>query len=96
MSGSAEPRREESTASGRARDTMSEPNRRTDWEILEILVANSPLYVMDIARIADRHPITVDRTCARLHEREYISLLGRGLYDVTEDGIRQLECADGL
>lgn len=79
----------------RVGDIMSELNRETDREILDILVANAPLRVMDIAKIADRHPITVDQTCARLHEQGHISSLGRGLYDVTGDGLRQLENTDG-
>ncbi len=41
---------------------------------------------MDIASAADRHPITVDQTCARLHEDGQIQPVGRGVYDVTEDG----------
>lgn len=91
----AKPHREESPASMQASDVMSELDRETDREILDILVANAPLRVMDIAKIADRHPITVDQTCARLHEQGHISPLGRGLYDVTDDGIQQLEETDG-
>ncbi|WP_254547294.1 transcriptional regulator [Halomarina pelagica] len=95
MSDPAQRRREKSTANMRAEEIMSELNRETDREILDILVTNAPLRVMDIAKIADRHPITVDQTCARLHEQGHISPLGRGLYDVTDDGIRHLENIDG-
>lgn len=65
---------------------MSELRREPDREILAILSKNSPLHVMDIARIADRHPVTVDRTCVRLHERGQIHPVGRGLYTVIDDG----------
>jgi Mn-dependent DtxR family transcriptional regulator len=41
---------------------------------------------MDIASTTDRHPITVDQTCARLHEHGQIRPVGRGFYEVTEDG----------
>lgn len=95
MSDSAQRRREESTANMRAEEIMSELDRETDREILDILVTNAPLRVMDIAKIADRHPVTVDQTCARLNEQGHISPLGRGLYDVTDNGIRHLENTDG-
>lgn len=87
MSDSAESRCEDSNISKRSKDVMSQLDRETDQEILE---AKSPLHVMDIARTADCHPITVDRTCARLHERGYIYSVGRGLYDVTDDGTQQI------
>lgn len=95
MNDPAQRRREKSTANMRAEEIMSELDRETDREILDILVTNAPLRVMDIAKIADRHPITVDQTCARLHEQGYISPLGQGRYDVTDDGIRHLEDTDG-
>ncbi|WP_254538671.1 transcriptional regulator [Halomarina litorea] len=90
MNEPAESRREELPTAGRARDVMGELSRETDQEILEILVADSPLYVMEIAKIADRHPITVDQICGRLHEHGQIRPVGRGLYDVTEEGKRRL------
>lgn len=67
---------------------MSELGRSTDREILTILVADSPLHVMDISQTANRHPITVDQTCARLYEQGHICPVGWGLYDITEDGKR--------
>lgn len=79
-------RREETTTAGRTGEVMNELGRETDGEILEILAADSPLSVVDIARIADSHPITVDQTCIRLQEQGRIQLVGQGLYDVTEDG----------
>lgn len=72
MTESTEPRYEHPPTAGRARGVMSELSRETDREILEILVANSPLQVLDIAKTADRHPVTVDQTCARLHEQGQI------------------------
>ncbi|AEN06100.1 hypothetical protein Halar_2446 [halophilic archaeon DL31] len=91
MTDPTEARHEKQAATGWARGVMSELNRDTDQEILAILVANSPLHVMDIARTADRHPITVDQTCARLHDQRQIHPVGRGLYDVTKDGRRRIE-----
>lgn len=88
MNEPAESRREESATANRAKDVRSELGRETDREILGILVANAPLHVMDIARTADRHSITVDQTCARLHDQGKIHPVGRGVYDVTEDGKR--------
>ncbi|RBI59539.1 transcriptional regulator [halophilic archaeon] len=69
---------------------MSELSREIDREILEILIADAPLRVMEIARTADRHPITVDQTCTRLHEQGQIRPVGRGLYDVTDEGKRRI------
>ncbi|WP_304450027.1 transcriptional regulator [Halomarina ordinaria] len=69
---------------------MSELDRETDKEILEILDANAPCHVMDISRIADRHPVMIDQTCARLHEDGHIFPVGRGIYDVTDEGQRRV------
>lgn len=69
---------------------MSELGRETDQEILEILAANAPCHVMEISRTADRHPITVDQTCARLHEDGYIYPVGQGIYNVTEQAQRRI------
>jgi len=70
---------------------MSDLDHKTDQEILKILAANAPIHVMDIAKRIDHHPITVDQTCARLHERGHIYPAGRGLYDLTDEGKQQLE-----
>jgi len=88
MNESAESRSEGSTTAGRDREVKSELGRDTDQEILAILVADSPRHVMDIAQTANRHPITVDQTCARLYEQGQICPVGRGLYEITEDGKR--------
>ena len=69
---------------------MSEFGSNTDTEVLETLVDQSPLRVLEIAKTIDRHPITVDRTCARLHEKGHIYPLGRGLYEITEYGKQQV------
>lgn len=89
MTEHAESRQEKGATAGRATDVMSEIGRELDREVLAILGAESPLHVMDIARTADRHPITVDQTCARLHEHGQIHPVGRGLYEITDDGKRQ-------
>ncbi|MFC7074599.1 transcriptional regulator [Halovenus rubra] len=89
MTEHAESRHEKEATAGRATDVMSEIGRELDQEVLAILGAESPLHVMDIARTADRHPITVDQTCARLHEHGQIHPVGRGLYKITDDGKRQ-------
>ncbi|WP_248898391.1 transcriptional regulator [Haloplanus halobius] len=68
---------------------MSDIGRELDREVLAILGDESPLHVMDIARTADQHPITVDQTCARLHEHGQIHPVGRGLYKIIDDGKRQ-------
>lgn len=90
MNEPAESRREEAATAGRASNVMSELGRETDREVLALLAANSPLHVMDLASTADRHPITVDQTCARLHEHGQIHPVGRGLYEITDDGKRRI------
>ena len=69
---------------------MSEFDSNTDTEILETLVDQSPLRVLEIAKTVDRHPITVDQTCARLHEQGHIYPVGRGLYEITQHGEQQV------
>ena len=70
---------------------MNDFTTRSEVDVLETLANRSPCHVMDIANTLESHPITIDRTCARLHEKEYISSLGRGLYEITEEGKHQLE-----
>lgn len=86
MSDYPDSQREEPEDPGRGRDVVSELDRESDQEILEVIEAESSLHVMDIAKAADRHPVTVDQTCARLHERGLIRPVGRGIYELTEDG----------
>lgn len=89
MNDSKSPREEPATA-GQAVDASSDLGRETDREILEILADESPLDVMDLAKIADRHPITVDQTCTRLYEQELIYPISRGRYDVTDSGLDRI------
>jgi len=70
---------------------MTEFTAQTEAEVLKLLIDQSPLHVMDIAKAVDHHPITVDQTCARLQTEGYIYPLGRGLYEVTEDGVRRID-----
>ncbi len=70
---------------------MSEFSLQTDIDILETLADRSPCHVMEVAKAVDRHPITVDQTCARLYNDECIRPLGRGLYEITEEGEQRLE-----
>ena len=69
---------------------MSEFDSNMDAEVLETLVNQSPLRVLKIAKTVDRHPITVDQTCARLQEQGHIYPVGRGLYAITEYGKQQV------
>ena len=69
---------------------MSELRSNTDTDVLETLVDLSPLRVLEIAKTVDRHPITVDQTCARLQEQGHIYSVGRGLYEITEYGKQQV------
>ncbi len=70
---------------------MSEFSRQTEIDVLETLVDRSPCHVMEIANAVDGHPITVDQTCAHLHNDECIRPLGRGLYEITGEGEQRLE-----
>ncbi|SEH55939.1 hypothetical protein SAMN05192561_10718 [Halopenitus malekzadehii] len=90
MTEQRESRHDEGATADRATDVLSELGHETDREILMILVAESPLHIMDIARTADRHPITIDQTCARLYEHGQIHPVGRGLYEITDDGKRRI------
>jgi predicted transcriptional regulator len=50
---------------------------------------------MEVANAIDGHPITVDQTCAQLHDDDCIRPLGRGLYEITERGEQRLKTRDG-
>ena len=69
---------------------MSELSDQVEREVLELLVDRSPLQVIDIAKTVNRHPITVDQTCARLHDCGYIIPLGQGIYKITDRGTQQV------
>jgi predicted transcriptional regulator len=90
MTEQPEVHQEKEVSASQATDIMSELGCDLDREVLAILGAETPLHVMDIARTADRHPITVDQTCARLHEHGHIHPVGRGLYEITDDGNRRI------
>ena len=65
-------------------------DNHTETAILETLIDQSPLHVLDIAKTIDCHPITVDRTCAHLHDQGYINPCRQGLYELTEHGKRRI------
>lgn len=75
---------------------MSVVDSEAQREILDLLVARSPLHVMDIAETTGHHPITVDQICTHLYEQGYISPLGRGLYKLTEDGKQQVRSEEAV
>lgn len=57
-----------------------------DCKILKTLNDHGTLRVVEIANEIDVHPITVDRACARLHDKEQIDPCGRGHYQITDHG----------
>ncbi|ELZ97365.1 hypothetical protein C439_18623 [Haloferax mediterranei ATCC 33500] len=69
---------------------MRKRNPETEHKVLTVLVEESPLHVMDIAKTTDCHPITVDHTCAYLYKQGHIHPRGRGRYEVTESGKQQI------
>lgn len=68
---------------------MSQEQR--EWRILQALADCTALHIIDLAKQIEEHPVAVDRACARLHNEDYISLSGYGIYDVTTRGQRRLE-----
>jgi len=70
---------------------MSEFSIQTEIEVLELLVDESPCHVMEITNAVDGHPITIDQTCAHLHSKGCIVPLGRGLYEITDEGQQRLD-----
>lgn len=70
---------------------MNDFTIQAEVDVLETLANRSPCHVMDIANSVGSHPITIDQTCARLHEEGCIYPLGRGLYEITEEGEHRLE-----
>lgn len=71
--------------------SMSTLSKQVEQEVLESFSDRSPQGVIDIAETVDRHPITVDQTCARLHDQGYIYHLGQGLYRITDRGTQQVQ-----
>jgi DNA-binding IclR family transcriptional regulator len=70
---------------------MNKFTLQTEIDVLESLADRSPRHVMEIANAVDRHPITVDQICTRLHNEECIRPAGRGLYELTDVGENRLE-----
>jgi predicted transcriptional regulator len=70
---------------------MSGLTIQAEVKVLETLADSSPQHVMEIADVADTHPITIDQTCSHLHDEGYIYPLGRGLYKITKEGEQRLE-----
>ena len=70
---------------------MTDSTVEAETNVLKTLAKRSPCHVTDIANSVENHPITIERTCTRLHEEGCIYPLGRGLYEITEDGERRLE-----
>ena len=62
-----------------------------ETKVLEMLADRSPHHVIEIANAVNGHPITVDQTCTRLHNEGCIFPFGRGLYEITEEGLQRLE-----
>lgn len=60
---------------------MSDWRRKTEQEVLEILASNSPLNLVEIAKAADAHPITVEHACIRLQEKGRVRSNGGGFYE---------------
>ncbi|ELZ08165.1 hypothetical protein C478_19127 [Natrinema thermotolerans DSM 11552] len=61
-----------------------------DRPILEVLAADGPLAVVDLAAAIDAHPVTVDHVCDRLYERDEVRLIGGQRYEITAAGRRRL------
>jgi predicted transcriptional regulator len=63
----------------------------TEVEMLKSLADQAACHVMGVASAVDEHPITVDQTCTQLHNDECIRPLGRGTYEITDQGEQRLE-----
>lgn len=61
-----------------------------EYRILETLAEDGPLRVSEIVQKVEDHPISVERTCTRLHNGGHISSCSLGYYRVTEDGRQRL------
>ena len=64
--------------------------RKLEWDVLEVLDDQAPLYVVDLAAAIDEHPITVEQACDRLRDEGDIRSIGSRRYDITVSGRRQL------
>lgn len=73
---------------------------KNDWircEILKTISKSDGLHVVELAAKIDRHPVTVDRACGRLHDDGYLYSYERGRYRLTDCGQQQLttDCNGG-
>lgn len=59
--------------------------------ILEALAECGSLHATEIVDEIDKHPITVDRACARLHQVGQIHSIGCGHYRLTNCGEQRLD-----
>lgn len=59
--------------------------------VLAEIAERRPVHVMTIAECLDEHPITIDLTCARLHDRGYIRPAHRGCFKPTQKGCQRLQ-----
>ncbi len=58
--------------------------------VLTALDDLGPLHVMEITEQVDEHPLSVDRTCGRLHDYGHIAPVGVGRYQLTNNGRQRL------
>jgi Mn-dependent DtxR family transcriptional regulator len=65
---------------------MTERDTSTQIAILQALQDRSPRRVIEIAQCLDKHPVTIDRTCAQLQDRGDIRLRDRDKYELTSNG----------
>ena len=71
--------------------------KRADWMrpvddiILELLEEEGQYPPKIIAEKIDRHPKYVGTRCRELRDRGFLKNLGRGLYQITEQGAMYLE-----
>jgi predicted transcriptional regulator len=70
---------------------MSELSIQIEFEVLELLVEESPCHRTEITNAVDGHPITIDQACTHLHSQGYIAPISNGLYEVTDAGEQRLE-----
>lgn len=67
-----------------------EESSTMERDILNALADDGPLHVLELAERVTGHPITVDQTCAQLHNDGHIYPVGGGRYRLTETGRDQL------
>jgi predicted transcriptional regulator len=70
---------------------MREFSIQTEFEVLELLVEDSPCHRTEITTAVDGHPITIDQACTNLHSQGYIAPISNGLYEITDAGEHRFE-----